>query len=69
MFIKWFQKKLFTVKSNKKIKPTMENGQRLRLLKPNNIEKRLDFSSLFCYNIPAFVEIQANTHTPELSLR
>ena len=31
MFIKWFQKKLFTVKSNKKIKPTMENGQRLRL--------------------------------------
>ena len=47
----------------------MENGQRLRVLKPNNIEKRLDFSSLFCYNTPAFVEIQANTHTHGLSLR
>lgn len=69
MFIKWFQKKSFTLKINGKNKTYYRKWSKIKTVKTNYIEKRLDFSSLFCYNIPAFVEIQANTHTHELSLR
>ena len=49
-----------TVKINGRNKTYYGKWSKIKTVKTKYIEKRLDFSSLFCYNIPAF-SIRRNT--------